>query len=1070
MEESSERTTLCKPLEGVNIVEVGSYLAAPLVGTHLLHLGAAVTTVLPPIEHGEISAEEAWRPETQTALRQGKTLRRINLKSAEGQKALRGLIRKANVLLVGHRSSTIAKLGLTAAACHEVNSNLVHVVLPAFATSDTEFADVPGVEAAIMAAAGVFSDMGINRQLSKQPASYSPLPLASAYASATAALAVVTALTTQTRRGTTSGATAEAPICIEVPLASSLLDCLVHNSMQFDEPSVYQSRRRRELQRRDEGAPPLDYFDVLDLTDPFYSHYTCADARPIYLVAPCHAAHQQRALQALGIADAVAELGIPNAVTYGGNKADEEASNDGAWHGIGAGQVGDMWAAGVRKLMKRAFLTRPAYEWELVLGKAGVPVAAHRSTSDWLTSQHAREAGLVLEDDVSHAIRPGPIAWVLEDAANPPNESAFKPSQPPPSPRQPSTDGSGSESDSTSPSSGWLSGIKVLDLANVIAGPTIGSTLARYGAEVIKVDAPTPSYSPEITVVYGLAANAGKRSILLDAKDEAGGRAAIEALIRRCDVVVLNATSEGADRLGMTPARLREIHPDVVLARFDAYGGPNEKGPLASHLGYDDNLQAALGIMERFGGGLGRVEEHAHVGTIDVVAGVGGALSVTAALLLRERRRRLQPLAPPRMLVARASLASLGQLVQYPFCCGQLEQLRSEAATASTRLGPECRGEHALMRCYKAADEKWFLLCPSVLRTCPAPSGGRAAAKPEQAMLRLGCAHPQLFAAIDSALGQARAGQADADDTLASSLASIFASTFSAHEWVALLRRTGVDSTLLASMSALRAKHIRPASAVDVTHGAPTFQFLQYKDHPVGTLTLFAPCSVRLSVPGLSVPLSHAPKYGAHTVEVLQSAHIEVTPLLQRGAAAISWSTQYLPAPGASSAALQGTVVQQCKPQVDRSKHPGCPVCLGDMTSAIQLSCSHSLCVDCAERCSKAGHERCPVCRHPHLLDPTKLGERRDAWRTAYGGWRKGRASGAAGEIASIVSPSSRSRRGVHSRSAGDLILQTPSGIMDGADLMVKKVNVQQANEVAKCALTSEIHNTDPTTASEIHV
>merc|ERR1719401_2854132 len=78
--------------------------------------------------------------------------------------------------------------------------------------------------------------------------------------------------------------------------------------------------------------------------------------------------------------------------------------------------------------------------------------------------------------------------------------------------------------------------------------------------------------------------------------------------------------------------------------------------------------------------------------------------------------------------------------------------------------------------------------------------------------------------------------------------------------------------------------------------GGPTFQFITDWHHPIGgPVTMIAPCSIRTQAMRLSVPLSAAPRYGEHTVEVLAEIGVDAAPLLARGVAATSWSTEYLP-------------------------------------------------------------------------------------------------------------------------------------------------------------------------------
>jgi len=206
----------------------------------------------------------------------------------------------------------------------------------------------------------------------------------------------------------------------------------------------------------------------------------------------------------------------------------------------------------------------------------------------------------------------------------------------------------------------------------------------------------------------------------------------------------------------------------------------------------------------------------------------------------------------------------------------------------------------------------------------------------------------------------------------------------------------------------------------------------------------------------LTVPLPPAPRYGEHTVECLEAAGVTDVPgLVEAGVAATSWCKRYLPAavsPPPRRINTTATMVADSTDATTDALPPllaseQCPICLGVMEQPMVLTCSHALCTTCATVCSASGHSRCPVCRHPHLLDPKLLNERREKWRAAYGGWRRGACSGAVGEVASIVTPRrSKSDRGHdgHSFCAGDLAhaaVATRRVSADG-DALVKRGDV----------------------------
>jgi crotonobetainyl-CoA:carnitine CoA-transferase CaiB-like acyl-CoA transferase len=128
-----------------------------------------------------------------------------------------------------------------------------------------------------------------------------------------------------------------------------------------------------------------------------------------------------------------------------------------------------------------------------------------------------------------------------------------------------------------------LSGIRVLDLTRVIAGPVATRTLALFGAEVLRIDSPR---LPEIAWQH-LDTGHGKLSALLDLADPASRRV-FDDLATTADVIVLGYRPDGLARLGLSPRDLASRHPGVV-AQLSARGMPDRRG-------FDSIVQAASGI------------------------------------------------------------------------------------------------------------------------------------------------------------------------------------------------------------------------------------------------------------------------------------------------------------------------------------------------------------------------------------------------------------------------------------------------------------------------------------------
>ena len=187
-----------------------------------------------------------------------------------------------------------------------------------------------------------------------------------------------------------------------------------------------------------------------------------------------------------------------------------------------------------------------------------------------------------------------------------------------------------------------LSGVRVLDLSRILAGPFATMMLADLGAEVIKIEPPggddTRTWGPPFAggeSAYFLAVNRGKKSVVLNLKTDRG-REDLERLLDRADVVVENFRPGTLARLGFPADDVLARRPRIVWCSISAYG---QYGPLASLPGYDAIMQGEAGWMGLTGPPEGPPTK-VGASLADITAAMMASSGILAALFDRERTGR----------------------------------------------------------------------------------------------------------------------------------------------------------------------------------------------------------------------------------------------------------------------------------------------------------------------------------------------------------------------------------------------------------------------------------------------
>jgi crotonobetainyl-CoA:carnitine CoA-transferase CaiB-like acyl-CoA transferase len=209
-----------------------------------------------------------------------------------------------------------------------------------------------------------------------------------------------------------------------------------------------------------------------------------------------------------------------------------------------------------------------------------------------------------------------------------------------------------------------LAGIKVVELARILAGPWAGQTLADLGAEVVKVEAPegddTRRWGPPFierdgdrSAAYFYATNRGKASVTCDFRT-AEGQEMVRRMVADADVLIENFKVGGLAKYGLDYDSLRKVNPRLIYCSITGFG---QTGPYAHRAGYDFIIQGMAGLMSVTGDPAGQPQK-VGVAVTDIFTGVYAATAILAALVQRGRTGEGQHIDMALMDVATSVMAN----------------------------------------------------------------------------------------------------------------------------------------------------------------------------------------------------------------------------------------------------------------------------------------------------------------------------------------------------------------------------------------------------------------------------
>lgn len=342
---------------------------------------------------------------------------------------------------------------------------------------------------------------------------------------------------------------------------------------------------------------------------PFYSVYECADG--IWVQLGCvHVRFIAIAAGLMGIGDLIQEPRFDQG--RGGATPEDETE--------------------LRDTLTRIIATKPFAQWAAEFEAADVPFAQARLTEEGMEDAQVlhNEMVVTLDDPALGSVdqmgvpiqlseTPGSVRGPRADSASAGNEIPADYPAPVPS----AADGDGT------PDPLPLTGIRVLEITNLIAGPTGGRLLADLGADVIKLEPLGGDLSRPIGRTYFYNINSNKRSISIDTSTDAG-KEIVQKVAATADALLANLRPHATERMGIGAA----INPNLIETHLTGYGWT---GPYSKRQGIDPLAQAMMGMERAQGGPDNPPVFPAQLAPTDYTNGAMGALGTILALFARTR-------------------------------------------------------------------------------------------------------------------------------------------------------------------------------------------------------------------------------------------------------------------------------------------------------------------------------------------------------------------------------------------------------------------------------------------------